>query len=375
MTSLSGEFHTDLALPDALTACAEAIHGLGWPIESVERDRVISHSGPPDENPPTIEVVLAESDDGTEIRINGTDSEPNRLEQEALVAHLAQARDAIEVSIETSGEDPERTASASANNSDETVPNEVEPFSGETEESGEGPDPEAHRAVPGWYPDSYDSTRLQYWDGERWTRDYRPVEAADSSTTGASPKEPDAAADIEVNPVGIGLALVGAALMVIGVFLPHVESQRFLRVADNTLIQSGDGWIFIGLAVFIALAVYAAVRRRRKTAAVLVLAAIGIAAAVYEGTGDRVRLSSLNPGAASVLGVQATEKASPGTGVYAVGAGSGLAALGGLLLAGIAFGEARGLPTRNTKQCPDCAETVLADARVCKHCGFRFQSS
>src|SRR4051812_19221764 len=25
-----------------------------------------------------------------------------------------------------------------------------------------------------------------------------------------------------------------------------------------------------------------------------------------------------------------------------------------------------------TKPCPDCAETVLADARVCKHCGYRF---
>jgi hypothetical protein len=25
-----------------------------------------------------------------------------------------------------------------------------------------------------------------------------------------------------------------------------------------------------------------------------------------------------------------------------------------------------------TKKCPDCAETILADARVCKHCGYRF---
>ncbi len=29
------------------------------------------------------------------------------------------------------------------------------------------------------------------------------------------------------------------------------------------------------------------------------------------------------------------------------------------------------LPT--TKVCPDCAETVLASARVCKHCHFRFE--
>lgn len=28
-----------------------------------------------------------------------------------------------------------------------------------------------------------------------------------------------------------------------------------------------------------------------------------------------------------------------------------------------------------TKRCHDCAETVLADARVCKHCGYRFAPS
>lgn len=27
----------------------------------------------------------------------------------------------------------------------------------------------------------------------------------------------------------------------------------------------------------------------------------------------------------------------------------------------------------STKVCPDCAETVLASARVCKHCHFRFE--
>jgi hypothetical protein len=27
----------------------------------------------------------------------------------------------------------------------------------------------------------------------------------------------------------------------------------------------------------------------------------------------------------------------------------------------------------STKVCPDCAETVIASARVCKHCQFRFE--
>ena len=31
--------------------------------------------------------------------------------------------------------------------------------------------------------------------------------------------------------------------------------------------------------------------------------------------------------------------------------------------------------TDSTKQCPDCAETVLKEARVCKHCGYRFDEA
>ena len=34
--------------------------------------------------------------------------------------------------------------------------------------------------------------------------------------------------------------------------------------------------------------------------------------------------------------------------------------------------EAAGAPT---KVCPDCAETVLADARVCRFCGYEFRPS
>ena len=32
-------------------------------------------------------------------------------------------------------------------------------------------------------------------------------------------------------------------------------------------------------------------------------------------------------------------------------------------------------PPPAQKRCPDCAETILGDARVCKHCGYRFASA
>ena len=225
---------------------------------------------------------------------------------------------------------------------------------------------ETKRAKAGWYPNAYGWSRLQYWDGERWTQRFRSIaeddqesaeeqaageEARRSEESPAVPDEPVLEAHglfwkptriivsvprkpVRLNPVGIGLALVGAALMIIGVFLPRVESQQFFKVPD-TLFQSGDGWIFIALAICIEVAVGAAMSGRRRTYAVLVLAMLGIAVGTYYGTGERLELSSLNPAAAAALGGGSTEKASPGTGLYAVVAGSGLAAVGGLLLAGL----------------------------------------
>ena len=83
--------------------------------------------------------------------------------------------------------------------------------------------------------------------------------------------------------------------MIIAVFLPRVESNTFFRVADNSLISNGDGWVFIGLAVGISLAVWAAVQNGRQRPTVLVLGCLAIAAAIYDGTGDRVALESVNP--------------------------------------------------------------------------------
>jgi hypothetical protein len=94
---LSGDFQTDLPLPDALAACAEAIHDLGWHIGSVEGRRIVSF---PAQQGPKIEVLLNESGRGTDIRIVGSDSDAYRLTQDALIAELDKARDAIELFVE-----------------------------------------------------------------------------------------------------------------------------------------------------------------------------------------------------------------------------------------------------------------------------------
>jgi hypothetical protein len=236
----------------------------------------------------------------------------------------------------------------------------------------------AAAAPAGWYPVADDPRRQRYWDGEKWgekwTDEFQDLSIWDRMAgAGRAPTAP--AEPTEVNVAGAALAIVGALGMFIGAFLPWVEASTFVQIQDNSLIQSGDGWVLIGCALGIGLAVYAAWRRQRQSWAVVVLAAIALGFTVYAGTGDRLEVGSVNSGARQTLGLSSTERGSPGVGIYVSGVSAGMAAVGGLLLAGIGVGAARGIPDRRTKKCPDCAETILADARVCRHCGYRFDAA
>lgn len=171
---------------------------------------------------------------------------------------------------------------------------------------------------------------------------------------------------VDISPVGAGLALAGALAMVIGVFLPRVETSAFAFVKDNTLIQSGDGWIFLGLVLGNVGSVYRAYKRRRRTWAPLVLGVVAIVVAIYDGTGGRLKLCSLTI-------TTACQQASPGIGIYVVGVGGLLVAAGGWqLLTARRSAPAIARPEAGSKICPECAETVKDAARVCKHCGYRF---
>jgi LPXTG-site transpeptidase (sortase) family protein len=164
VTSLAGEFHTDLSLPDTLAACAEAIHGLGWQLKAVEGKRIVSYTD--SERPPMIEVALSDPGEGTDLRIIGSDTKANPLNTEELVAELNRARDAIQETVEEAEE-----AEASA------------------------PDTPA-----GWYPDSQDGGTLRYWDGQNWTDRIRPAEQPPPPPVAAKqsrPNPPDASRAVE----------------------------------------------------------------------------------------------------------------------------------------------------------------------------------
>ncbi len=102
MTSLSGEFQTDLSIDDAMVACTDAIDGLNWRIETVESDRIVAFSDSDSEHLARIEVGLSEAGKGSEFRIIGSDSEQDPLEEDELVSVLDRARDAINGSMERS---------------------------------------------------------------------------------------------------------------------------------------------------------------------------------------------------------------------------------------------------------------------------------
>jgi hypothetical protein len=134
-----------------------------------------------------------------------------------------------------------------------------------------------------------------------------------------------------VSPVGIGLALLGALLMIISVFLPQVEETTFsfAGIAENTLIQSGDGWILLALAAGVIGSTYRAYQAGEAGWTVVVLGVLAVVYAFYAGSNDEaLTLYPLdaqgNPDAS-----QGGEVAKPGIGIYAAGVGGALAAFGG----------------------------------------------
>src|SRR2546421_5817963 len=109
MTRLSGEFQTDLAPLDALAACADAIDGLGWRIETVKGDRIVSYAGSDSmRETPRIEVVVSNSTHTTDLRIIGSDTDANPLETDELIAELNRARDAIQASVESADQEADQ---------------------------------------------------------------------------------------------------------------------------------------------------------------------------------------------------------------------------------------------------------------------------
>lgn len=168
-------------------------------------------------------------------------------------------------------------------------------------------------AAAGWYPDPDQAATQRYWDGTGWTDQRAPT---------AEP-EPKAST---ANLIPFGIACLGTVVAVVAVFLPRLESVGFAKIAENSLIQNGDGVLPLILAAA-ALAMSFAMRKATSRNVLVVLLGIAIVGfAVYNGTGERLLLESIGP-----LGDGSTVEGDPGIGLWALGIAGAIIAASGLI--------------------------------------------
>lgn len=200
--------------------------------------------------------------------------------------------------------------------------------------------------------------------------------------------------------VGPTLIGIGAACAFIAAFLPVIDtaSVDFIRVKGATLLAGGDGWILIAIAAVAAITIWRAFSGRRGFGwLALVCGVVAIALAIADSSTSSRQIYPLDEnGNVNILAP--SETADPGSGIYLAGVAGGFLLLGGMLTsllpptrrpfvaaaapAGAVSGgggptaespAARELEaTRPTKQCPDCAEYVLSEARLCRFCRHVF---
>lgn len=178
----------------------------------------------------------------------------------------------------------------------------------------------------------------------------------------------------KVSPVGAGIAALGGVLLAVATFMPLDEPGGVYRgVQSNSLIQHGEWWLLlVGAIIAIAAIRGLASNERSQAWGVIVFALIAGAVVFYLGQDKGLR--TLYPvglsgepeevGSGTVVPL--------GSAIYIAGAGTVLALIGGVLMRQTA--EPIETPIEEaTRRCPDCAETILAAARVCKHCGARLE--
>jgi hypothetical protein len=218
----------------------------------------------------------------------------------------------------------------------------------------------------------------------------RYLATAGANGTSGTPAQAPTAASTETrpNPVAIAAGLVGGVVLALSVFLPYVDNTTsFARVVQNTLIQH-SGWPLLVLGIASAFVAISGTAGKPVRGGFVVLGVLAVAYVVYLFTDKSGRTLYPIVNGVPDTSLQATV-ASAGIGLYAAAVGAGLVLLAGLVspgkitassvitppaLASAGSGtDSLIVPNEPTKKCPDCAETILHDARVCKHCGYRFE--
>lgn len=177
------------------------------------------------------------------------------------------------------------------------------------------------------------------------------------------------------NPIGLGVTVLGGIVMVIATFLPLWEpTGRFRTVVDNTMVQHGGWWLILFALAIVVNGFLVSIGKGGRWRAVigcavsagyLFIAATDKSSRTLYPVNLDGSVDSSGPGIVADLGIA----------IYVGWVGVAVAFAGSLMVAGVVKVPTATSPpddSRPTKKCPDCAETILADAHVCKHCGYRY---
>jgi phage FluMu protein Com len=174
----------------------------------------------------------------------------------------------------------------------------------------------------------------------------------------------------------------GAAVMAVATFLPLYEPAGLFRmVQENSLIQHG-GWIIVVAAIGIASSGYRARYGKRWYVPLGIALFVAAGLALFAMDKSHRTLYPVNPLNGTIDSSGPGTVAEFGLGIYVAGLGIAMVGVGSRMLRqipdeGLDPLEAAwaGGAGASSKKCPDCAETILADAHVCKHCGYRFPAA
>lgn len=189
--------------------------------------------------------------------------------------------------------------------------------------------------------------------------------------------EPGIAPAVELDDtdrlLAFGLGFVGLAVVGVSMFLPVWDEgsvSAFSSISENTLLQSGDGWITLIFAGLSAISLVRGLRDPRRVWWPLIWGMVIIGFAVYLAVNEDAR--TLCPLSASTI-TDACQVAEPGIGVYALGIGGAALAASGIFF--LRFPKrapgtkaATHDPMKVTRECPHCKSAIRPDASVCPHC-------
>jgi Uncharacterised protein family UPF0547 len=178
------------------------------------------------------------------------------------------------------------------------------------------------------------------------------------------------------NSIALGLVIIGASALVIATFLPFLEPLNAPQtVVGNTWMEQG-GWKYLFGAVFIALGGIQGYRNQDQSWGFSVVLCLLVAVGLGSSAAREHLLVPPGAGGPVHSGEPDVTAARPGMALYVAGVGVATALVGSVLLRLTRRHRpevvcAPASVQAPTKACPECAETMAADARKCKHCGYR----